>query len=64
MSDDVAKRFSTGTKLDDDCIMPFGKHKGQRLGDVPDHYLRWFLSQDWCDEWPDLVQYANRTLDE
>ena len=48
-----------GTKLTDDSIMPFGKHKGSRLGDVPDSYWRWFLGQDWCDDWPELVEYAN-----
>ena len=48
----------------DDTIMPFGKYKGERLGNVPDHYLRWFAGQDWCDEWPDLVEYCNVALDE
>ena len=51
--------LSTQTQRHDDDRMPFGKYKGQRLGDVPDSYWRWFLSQDWCDEWPDLVEYAN-----
>ena len=51
--------LSKRTRLDDDSRMPFGKYRGQRLGDVPDSYWRWFLSQDWCDEWPDLVEYAN-----
>ena len=52
-------RLSNVTRLNDDDEMPFGKHKGKRLGDVPDQYWRWFLNQDWCDEWPDLVKYAN-----
>jgi len=47
------------TRLNDDSTLPFGKHGGERLGDVPDDYWRWFLSQDWCDSWPDLVEYAN-----
>lgn len=50
-------------RLDDD-LMPFGKHKGEKLRDVPDHYFRWFLNQDWCDEWPDLVEYANIAFEE
>lgn len=29
--------------------MPFGKFKGQRLGDVPDSYLRWALTLDGID---------------
>ena len=44
--------------LHDDCRMPIGKHKGQRLGDIPDHYWMWFLAQDWCARYPDLVEYA------
>ena len=46
-------------RLNDDHEMPFGKYKGTRLGDVPDDYLNWFLKQPWCDQWPDLVTYAN-----
>lgn len=50
--------LSNRTKLHDDDKMPFGKHKGERLGEVPDSYWLWFLKQDWCDQWPDLVEYA------
>lgn len=39
--------------------MPFGKFKGKKLGDVPDQYLIWFLKQTWCDDYPELVEYAN-----
>ena len=38
--------------------MPWGKHKGTRLGDLPVDYFAWFLTQDWVDKWPDLKQYA------
>lgn len=61
---DYAKKLSNVSKLDDDSPMPFGTHKGKRLGDVPDHYFRWFLGQDWCDQWPDLVSYANHVIEE
>lgn len=51
--------LSNRTTLSDDDKMPFGKWKGTRLGEVPDHYWRWFLDQEWCVEWPDLVDYGN-----
>jgi len=50
--------------LHDDSRMPFGKWRLERLGNVPDYYWRWFLQQDWCDEWPELVEYANGVSDE
>ena len=57
--DDYVKRLGTTKRLHDDSPMPFGKWKGTRLGEVPDAYFRWFLQQDWCDQHPDLVEYAN-----
>ena len=54
------KRVRGGVvRLTDDDWMPFGKHRYELLRDVPDSYFRWFLEQDWCDEWPSLVEYAN-----
>ncbi len=44
--------------------MYFGKWKGTRLGEVPDSYWRWFLGQEWCDDWPELVEYANVCIEE
>lgn len=46
------------TKLNDDDLMPFGKWRNTRLGEVPDHYWLWFLKQEWSDKYPDLVAYA------
>lgn len=46
------------TKLNDDDRMPFGKWQGQKLGDVPDNYWRWFLTQEWSSKYPDLIEYA------
>ena len=56
--------LSNRTTLHDDDRMPISKHKGKRLGEVPDHFWRWFLNQDWCDEYPELVEYANHATDE
>lgn len=51
------------TDLHDDSKMPFGKYKDKPLGDVPDSYWKWFLGQDFCDEYPKLVEYANLIFD-
>lgn len=56
--------FSNRSKLHDDDKMPFGKHAGKRLGEVPDQYWRWFLSEPWCEEYPALVEYANHCVDD
>lgn len=50
--------------LNDDYIMKWGKHKDERLGDIPDSYWLWFLEQDWCDKYPKLVAYANLCVEE
>lgn len=51
-------------RRNDDDRMPIGTHKGKRLAQVPDHYWLWFLRQDWCDKYPDLVEYANVVCDD
>lgn len=28
-------------KIEDDSLMKFGKHKGTKMCNVPDYYLRW-----------------------
>lgn len=33
--------------FDDDTPMPFGKHKGKRLEDVPASYLLWLWDDGW-----------------
>lgn len=56
--------LSNRTAKTDDDKMPFGKYAGQRLGDVPDSYWMWFLSQSWCDSYAGLVEYANHCVDD
>jgi len=37
--------------------MPFGKHKGELLGDLPPGYLDWCIGQDWIKaKFPDLFE--------
>lgn len=31
----------------EDVKMPFGKHKGELVADLPDSYLNWLLGQDF-----------------
>jgi len=33
-------------ELSDFSLMTFGEHKGRKLADVPEDYLRWWLSQN------------------
>lgn len=44
--------------------MPWGKHKGEPLEDVPSHYLTWLLSETDVDKTnPGLAQEAQNQLD-
>ena len=36
--------------------MPFGKHKGIELSEVPADYRDWLLKQEWIDKFEDLKQ--------
>jgi len=47
----------------DNTLMPFGKHRGTPLKDVPAGWLDWFMDQDWAEEkWPRLVEYCNGNI--
>jgi hypothetical protein len=52
-------RVKSSKRLQDDDLMFFGKHKGEKLIDVPEDYLKWLANQDWIDQYPDLVEYLN-----
>lgn len=41
--------------------MPFGKHAGVELTDVPRQYLRWLRTQQWVGAW--LMKEINDVLD-
>ena len=36
--------------LSSDYVMPWGKHKGEKLMDVPRSYIEWVLEQDWATD--------------
>ena len=41
-------------------LIPFGKHKGQKLDDLPAGYLDWLRDQDWVEEkHPEIWKYIN-----
>lgn len=45
----------------DDTIMPFGKYKGERVGDVPASYLLWWLDEE-PESFPELQKYIRDRL--
>ena len=45
------------TKTNDKYIMPFGKHKGEAIGDVPASYLLWFFEQVWSTKYRAVYGY-------
>lgn len=53
----------TKNPVPDDYIVPFGKHKGRKIGDVPCAYLLWFLEQDWRMSWPEMHNYVIQNQD-
>ena len=42
-------------------IMPFGKHKGKDIEEVPDDYLLWLLDQ--CETFGELNDYLKENED-
>lgn len=42
--------------------MPFGKHKGEMLGDIPKNYLEWVLENFVWTKYSDLKSDIERTV--
>ena len=49
--------------LKDEDLMPFGKHKDERMIDVPSKYLYWLNDQEWLGKWPKVKNYIKENLD-
>lgn len=50
-------------KLTDKDLMPFGKHKGLSMMEVPASYLDWLIDQDWIKDWPAVKNYIEDNKD-
>lgn len=49
--------------LEDTDVMPFGKHKGEPMQDVPARYLHWLWNEGKKDDKTDPVaDYIRRNL--
>lgn len=59
LGETLGNLFNNRTKLNDDSLMPIGKHKGKQLGKIPNSYWAWFARQPWATQYPDLLAYAN-----
>ena len=47
--------------LSDEDPMPFGKHKGVKLKEVPAGYLDWLSGQAFLYNWPRLEAYIEKS---
>lgn len=44
----------------DGYVIPFGKHKGARLQDLPASYLLFIADQVWCKKHTTILEYVKR----
>lgn len=52
------------SKVSDDYLIPFGKHKGQKIGEVPASYLDWLSGQEWIGDWHEVDKYIRENREE
>ena len=58
--------FIVDFTMNDNSIMPFGKHAGTRMKDVPNSYLMWIYNNEFSwveDNHPDVLDYIEDNLD-
>jgi uncharacterized protein (DUF3820 family) len=48
-------------KMTDNSLMPYGKHKGQKMANVPPDYLIWLFENNKCT--PEVAKYIAENLD-
>lgn len=48
-------------KMTDNSLMPYGKHKGQKMANVPPDYLIWLFENNKCT--PGVAKYIAENLD-
>ena len=53
----LKERLQMDIAFTDTDLMPFGKHKGVAMRDVPAEYLDWLIGQDWINKWPRVEAY-------
>ena len=47
--------------LTDNSLMPFGKHKGTKMANVPASYLIWIYENNKCSI--EVIKYVRENLD-
>lgn len=47
--------------MNDESIMPFGKHKGEKMANIPPDYLLWLYDNGKC--YGDVRKYIADNLD-
>ena len=56
--------MKTQKRLEDNDLMPFGKHKGKKMKDVPARYLLWIYDQPWSlQKYPQVDAYIHYNFD-
>ena len=50
--------------ITDETLMPFGKHKGKPMIEVPASYLDWLRDEEWLEErHPGIAEYIKDNED-
>ncbi len=47
--------------MTDNDLMPWGLHKGKKMANVPDHYLKWLYENNKCSG--DIKKYIEENAD-